>query len=241
MAAANPNTIVVVESGGAVLMPWLSGAGAVLEAWYPGQQGAQAIARILFGDVNPSGKLPITFPNSVADLPRPAIPGPSDPSSTTPFDVDYTVEGLNVGYKWFDSQNIQPLFPFGFGVSYTTFSISNPVLTPDITSTDPGFQLSFALQNTGTAAGAEVAQVYLGLPAGIGEPPKRLVAWKKIYLDPGAQQQVSIAVSASDISHPLSVWDATAGNWQMAPGVYTVYLGNSSRNLAVAGTFTLGQ
>jgi len=240
VSAANPHTIVVIESGGAVLMPWLAGADAVLEAWYPGQQGAQAIARILFGDVNPSGKLPITFPGSVADLPRPVIPQPADPTSTSPFDVDYTIEGLNVGYKWFDEQNIQPLFPFGFGLSYTTFSISNPVLTPNAAGASPGFQLSFTVKNTGAVAGAEVAQVYLGFPPGIGEPPRRLVAWKKVHLDPGAQEQDTITVSASDFSHPLSYWDSSSGSWQMGTGVYTVYLGNSSRNLSVAGTFTPG-
>ncbi len=241
VAAANPKTIVVVESGGAVTMPWLANVGAVLESWYPGQKGGQAIARLLFGDVNPSGKLPITFPNSVADLPRPTIPGPADASSTAPFDVDYNIEGLNVGYKWFDTQGIQPLFPFGFGLSYTTFSISNINLVPSTSGSTPAFQVSFDVKNTGARAGAEVAQVYLALPSGTGEPPKRLVAWKKVLLDPSQQQTVSISVSASDDSHPISYWDESTKSWLNSTGVYTVYVGNSSRDVKVAGTFTLSQ
>jgi beta-glucosidase len=239
VAAANPHTIVVLENGGAQVMPWLSSVSAVLEAWYPGQSGGQAIANILFGKVNPSGKLPITFPASVNDLPRPTIPIPSPPTSTAPFDIDYTIEGFNVGYKWFEAQNIQPLFAFGYGLSYTTFSISNLQLTPD-SPTSSGFQVSFNLKNTGTLAGAEVAQVYLGLPASTGEPPQRLVGWSKLLLQPGAQQTVTVTVDANASSHPLSYWSVSANSWVTAPGTYTVYVGNSSDNVSTAGTFTVG-
>jgi beta-glucosidase len=128
VAAANPRTIVVMENGGPQLAPWLGQVGALLEAWYPGERGGEAIANILFGSVNPSGKLPITFPASVNDLPRPVIPSPSSASSTTPFAVNYS-EGFNVGYKWYDTNGITPLFPFGFGLSYTTFAFSNVSLT----------------------------------------------------------------------------------------------------------------
>ncbi|HXN48747.1 MAG TPA: glycoside hydrolase family 3 C-terminal domain-containing protein [Bryobacteraceae bacterium] len=240
VAAANPHTIVVVESGGAQVMPWLASVSAVLEAWFPGQQGAQAIANILFGDVNPSGKLPITFPASVADLPRPTIPAPADPNSTVPFNVDYTIEGLNVGYKWYDSKGLPVLFPFGFGLSYTTFSISNLTLTPNLAPATPGFAASFDVQNTGTRAGAEVAQVYVALPAGIGEPPVRLVGWQKVVLQPNQVQHVTVSVSASDSSHPLSYWDTTTNSWQYAAGNYAVYVGNSSRSTVLAGTFQPG-
>jgi beta-glucosidase len=236
VAAANPHTIVVLENGGAQVMPWLNSATAVLEAWYPGQRGGDAIANILFGSVNPSGKLPITFPASVADLPRPIIPIPSPSDSTAPFDVDYTVEGLNVGYKWFDAQNIQPLFEFGYGLSYTTFSVSNVQLVPN-SSPATGFQVTFDLKNTGSVAGAEVEQVYLGLPAGLGEPPLRLVGWGKVPLQPGATQHATITVDASSSSHPLSYWDTSSSGWVVAPGNYTVYLGNSSRNVVTAGAF----
>ncbi|MGO9085153.1 MAG: beta-glucosidase family protein [Terriglobales bacterium] len=235
VAAANPNTIVVLENGGPQVMPWLASVSAVLEAWYPGQNGGQAIANILFGAVNPSGKLPMTFPASVNDLPRPVIATP--PDSTTPFPVDYTIDGFNVGYKWYDTKGYTPLFPFGYGLSYTTFSITNPQLTAD-TSASPSFQVSFDIQNTGALAGAEVAQLYLGLPASTGEA-KRLVGWQKAPLTPGQLQNVTIQVNSSDSSHPLSYWDVASNSWLVASGTYTVYLGNSSRNLTTVGTFQM--
>jgi len=238
VAAANPQTIVVMENGGARVIPWFSSVGAVLEAWYPGQRGGEAIANILFGDVNPSGKLPITFPASITDLPRPIIPIPDPPDSTAPFEVDYTVEGFDVGYKWFDAQAIQPLFPFGYGLSYTNFSISNRQLTAAASAS--GFQVSFDVKNTGGRAGEEVAQVYLGLPQGVGESPKRLVAWKKVLLQANEQQHVVVTIQTSDTSHPLSYWDTTSGNWMTAAGDYTVYVGNSSRDVSSAGTFHVG-
>jgi len=237
VAAANPKTVVVIESGGPVTMPWLDQVSAVLEAWYPGQRGGEAIANILFGTVNPSGKLPVTFPRGVTDLPRPAIPAPADPTASTPFDVDYNVEGFNVGYKWFDSRGIEPLFPFGYGLSYTTFAISNAQVTPGLDSVVPGFEVSFDVRNTGTRAGPEVAQVYLGLPAETGEPRHRLVAWQKAPLQAGESQHVTISVSASDVSHPLSYWDLRTRSWQIARGEYVVYVGDSSRSLTEAGKF----
>ena len=240
VAAANPHTIVVIESGGAVVMPWLSQVSAVLEAWYPGQSGGPAIADLLFGKTNPSGKLPITFPASVAQLPRPTIPTP--PDSTTPFAVNY-FEGFNVGYKWYDSQGLTPLFPFGFGLSYTTFSMTNPALVNNLSATsDPNIQVTVTVTNTGTVAGAEVAQVYLGLPASTDEPPHRLVGWQKVMLQPGASQAITIEADENDSSHPLSYWDETSGAWTLAPGQYTVYLGDSSSaaSLTTVGTFTVG-
>ena len=162
VAAANPHTIVVMENGGAQVMPWLGSVSAVLEAWFPGQHGGAAIANLLFGAVNPSGKLPLTFPASVDQLPRPSIPQPPDDS--TPFPVSY-FEGFNVGYKWYDAQGLTPLFPFGFGLSYTTFAFSNAAVANNLTSANPNFQVTFNLTNTGATAGAEVAQVYLALPA----------------------------------------------------------------------------
>jgi beta-glucosidase len=239
VAAANPNTIVVMENSSAQVMPWLGSVNAVLEAWFPGQQGGAAIASLLFGAVNPSGKLPITFPASVDQLPRPVIAQP--PDSTTPFPVSY-FEGFNVGYKWYDSQGLTPLFPFGFGLSYTTFAFSNAAVVNNLSSGNPNFQVTFNLTNTGSVAGAEVAQVYLAFPASAGEPPKRLVGWQKVTLQPGAAQQVTIEVDANDSSHPLSYWDVNSGAWLMAPGVYTVYLGNSSSSasLIAAGTFQIG-
>ncbi|MGD0694686.1 MAG: glycoside hydrolase family 3 C-terminal domain-containing protein [Terriglobia bacterium] len=238
VGAANPRTIVVMENGGAQVMPWLNQVAAVLEAWYPGERGGEAIANILFGAVNPSGKLPITFPASVNDLPRPTIAAP--PDQTTVFNVDYTIDGFNVGYKWFDTKNVAPEFPFGFGLSYTTFSISNAQLATNLSSSNPNFQVSFSLTNTGSVAGAEVAQVYLGLPAATAEPPKRLVGWQKVLLQPGQAQSVNIEVDENDSSHPLSYWDVNSNSWQVANGDYLVYLGNSSRSVTQVGTFHVG-
>ncbi len=240
VAAANPNTIVVMENASAQVMPWLGSVSAVLEAWFPGQMGGPAIADLLFGAVNPSGKLPITFPASVSQLPRPVIPQP--PDGVTPFPVNY-FEGFNVGYKWYDSQGLTPLFPFGFGLSYTTFTFSNAALVNNLSSaSNPNFQVTLSLTNTGAVAGAEVAQVYVGFPASTGEPPKRLVGWQKVLLQPGAVQQVTIEVDENDSSHPLSYWDVNSNGWLVAPGTYTVYLGNSSSaaSLTAVGTFQVG-
>lgn len=231
VAAANRHTVVVMENGGARVMPWLDSVSAVLESWYPGQRGGEAIANLIFGVVNPSGKLPITFPASVRDLPRPAIGAPTD--ATTPFPVSY-FEGLNVGYKWYQSRGLQPLFPFGFGLSYTTFSFSNFKVSERGGST---LQVSLDLTNTGSVAGAEVAQVYLQLPAATAEP-RRLVAWRKVFLEAGERQHVTLEIDSNDSSHPLSWWDPAAGAWRIAPGDYTVYAGDSSdpASLATAGS-----
>jgi beta-glucosidase len=239
VAAANPHTVVVIESDGPVLMPWLGQVSAVLEAWFPGQSGGPAIADLLFGVANPSGKLPITFPASDAQLPRPVTPQP--PDNVTPFEVNYS-ESYNVGYKWFDSQGLTPLFPFGFGLSYTTFSIMNPSLTNNLASTsNPNIQVSFTVANTGVVAGSEVAQAYLGMPSSLNEPPRRLVGWNKVALQPGASQPVTIAINENDSSHPLSYWDTGSEAWKLGPGTYTVYLGDSDNagTLQTVGTFTV--
>jgi beta-glucosidase len=239
VAAANPHTIVVIESGGPIVMPWLSQVSAVLEAWFPGQSGGPAIADLLFGVANPSGKLPITFPASESQLPRPTVAQP--PDGVTPFNVNYT-EGYNVGYKWYDVNNYTPLYYFGYGLSYTTFSITNGTVVNNLSSaTKPNFQVTFNLANTGAVAGAEVAQVYLGLPASTNEAPRRLVGWQKVLLQPGASQAVSIEVDQNDSSHPMSYWDVNSESWLIAPGTYTVYLGNSeaASSLTTVGTITV--
>jgi beta-glucosidase len=228
VAAANPSTVVVLQGPGAQAMPWLGSVRAVLEAWYPGQRGAQAIAGILFGDVNPSGKLPITFPRSHLDLPRPQIAG-----GTSPFDVRYD-EGLATGYRWFDERGIEPLFPFGFGLSYTTFTLGNA------TTSLSGDQLTVSvdLANTGTRAGAEVVQVYLSFPADAGEP-RRLVGWKKVSLAAGASERVTVVVDGASSAHPLGTWSPATRSWTVAPGDHDVFVGNSSRNLVRVGTIRL--
>jgi beta-glucosidase len=218
-------------------MPWIDKVSAVLETWYPGIGGAQAIANTLFGDVNPSGKLPITFAKTEADLPHPQIQGMEllPPPGTRrregemkPFDVNYT-EGLKVGYKWFEAENKQPLFDFGHGLSYTTFAYS------DI-KTD-GKQVSFNVKNTGQRRGAEVAQVYLELPAKAGEPFKRMVAWQRVELPAGESKEVILALDPLY----LSIFAVDKDGWQIVPGEYKVLVGSSSRNTALHATFKHGE
>jgi len=185
--------------------------------------------------VNPSGKLPITFPGSVSQLPRPTV-GSGDGSD--PFPVNYT-EGFDVGYKYYDANNLTPLFPFGFGLSYTTFSFANAAVANELTSANPRILVSVDVTNTGSVAGAEVAQVYLGLPPSTGEPPHRLAGWDKVFLQPGETRHVTIAIDPDNSSRPLSYWDTASNSWQIAAGTYTVYVGDSSAaaNLTTAGTF----
>jgi len=242
VAAANPHTIVVLESGGAVTMPWLDHVSAVLATWYPGIRGAQAIVAILFGDVNPSGKLPITFPKSVADLPHPQEvhqpPGPLTPVPGIPgykvntkiFDVPCTA-GLEVGYKWYDAQNKTPLFPFGFGLSYTTFAYSDLKVTPG-----DALEVSFQVTNTGRRAGQETAEIYAGLPASAQEPPRRLVGWQKIALNPGESKTVRVRVQPLY----LSIYNIERNGWQLVPGSYTIDVGGSSRDLPLKALIAAG-
>jgi beta-glucosidase len=216
IAAVSANarrTVVLLETGTAVTMPWLSSVHAVLQAWYPGTQGGPAIANILTGRANPSGKLPLSFPVREADLPQPTI------SATDP-NVVYS-EGLKMGYRWYDSKGIAPLFPFGHGLSYTTFAYSglNVVL-----GAQGDAQVYFNLTNTGSRAGAEVAQVYAALPVSSGEPPQRLVGWKKLTLAAGETRQVSITVPAAR----FAIWDNA---WKVPAGNAILRVGSSSRDL----------
>lgn len=242
VAAANRHTIVVLETGGPVSMPWIENVSAVLEAWYPGIRGAEAVANILFGDVNPSAKLCMTFAKSEADLPHPTIPAPPPPppgatpapaaggrggrGPAIPFDIPYT-EGLKVGYKWYDAQDRQPLFPFGFGLSYTTYSYRALKTTP---GAEP--RVSFTVTNTGRRAGAEIAQVYVSFPPNLGEPPRRLVAWDKVQLAPGETKTVNLAL---DRLH-LSIFNAARDAWEVLPGEYKVFVGASSRETPLSAT-----
>lgn len=231
VAAANRHTIVVLETGDPVVMPWLSQVSAVLEAWYPGSGGGAAIGNLLFGMVNPSGHLPITFPTGVQQLPRPKEPGLSDPNGY--FDVNYDIEGAAVGYKWFDKNNLTPLFPFGFGLSYTTFAYSHL----HASNSNDHVTVEFDVRNTGKVAGWAVPQVYLGFPEGVGEAPRRLVGFQKVALMPGQTQHVSLSVE----QRLLGMFDDTTGNrhWYVTPGQYQVVLGESSRDFKLNTTVTL--
>ncbi len=232
VAAANPRTIVLLETGTAVTMPWLNQVRGVLEAWYAGSKGADAVANILFGEVNPSAKLPMTFPRSEADLPHPhlVVPPPEAQGRAAvkktgeakpTFEVHYD-EGLKVGYKWYDAENKPVLFPFGYGLSYTTFSYSSLKVNPGSETT-----VSFTVKNTGSRAGEEIAEVYAALPASAGEPPKRLVGWSKVYLNAGESKEVSVPVKPLY----LSIYDEASNSWKLPPGSYTYMVGGSSQNL----------
>ena len=236
VVAANPRTIVVVASGGPVLMPWLEQVPAVLESWYGGQEMGNALADVLFGDVTPSGKLPVTFPRSDHDTP---VSSPEQYSRTE--NVAHFSEGLAVGYRGYDQFGIEPLFPFGYGLSYTSFAYDRLHVEPETTDGTRPIQVNFTLSNTGTRAGAEVAQIYLGLPASTGEPPRRLVDWARLQLEPGETREVSVTLDPTATSHPLSYWDVTMNGWEIASGDYQVYVGASSRDIRLTGTLRVHQ
>ncbi|KAA6460885.1 glycosyl hydrolase [Acidobacteria bacterium AB60] len=239
VAAANPHTIVVLESGSPVTMPWVDAPAAILEAWYSGSDGANAVGNILFGTVNPSGKLPNTFPKSESDLPRPTIAPPppmhwsapsQDAAPKVPdYGVDYN-EGVKVGYKWYDAEKKSVLFPFGFGLSYTTFGYSGLQVTPGDT-----VKVSFTLSNTGARSGAEIAEIYAALPESAQEPPKRLVGFTKVKLDPKGKQTVSVDIDRKY----LSIWDESKNDWSLLPGEYTFLVGGSSDKLPLKATVKL--
>jgi beta-glucosidase len=220
VAAANPRTIVVLETGSAVTMPWLDKTGAVLEAWFAGSKGADAVANILFGDVNPSGKLPMTFPLSEADLPHPALakPAAGAPRDGLSFTVDYS-EGAKVGYKWYEAEHKPVLFPFGFGLSYTTFKYSDLKIGAD------GLTVTFKVTNTGKRSGAEVAEVYAAVPG--SDVPKRLVGWRKAEIAPGESRAMEVGIDPEYISN----WDEAAHKWVRAAGAVKVMVGGSSAEL----------
>jgi beta-glucosidase len=219
IAAANPHTVVVMKSGSPVLMPWVSSVPAILEAWYPGEEDGNAVAAVLFGDVNPSGKLPVTFPVSVSDL---ATNTPAQYPGVN--GIENYSEGVFVGYRYFDANKIAPLFPFGHGLSYTTFSYSQAAtfITPAATS------VLFDVTNTGTVAGSEVAQVYVSLSAPVPEPPLQLKGFKKLTLQPGETAHVQITLD----SRAFSYWDVVSHAWVVAPG--RIMIGSSSRDIRLS-------
>jgi beta-glucosidase len=239
VAAANPHTIVVLETGTAVTMPWLDKVSGIVEAWYGGSRGAEAVANVLFGDVNPSGKLPMTFPKSEADLPHPQLIKPPAASASDdwrkiapglpPFQIHYD-EGLKVGYKWYDAEHKSVLFPFGFGMSYTNFAYSDLRVTP---GNSP--HVSFTVTNTGSRTGAEVAQVYAALPPSAKEPPKRLVGWSKITLNPGEKRSIDIEIDPLF----LAVFNVDKNGWERVVGNYGFLVGGSSQDLPLKESVTL--
>ncbi len=249
VAAANPKTIVVLETGSPTTMPWVDKVAGVVEAWYPGIKGAEALANLLTGEVNPTGKLAVTFPLSDADLPHPTLvlpPPESQPRRPAPgedisafmanmakglpaFQTTYD-EKLKVGYKWYDAEKKPVLFPFGFGLSYTTYAYSGLTVKGG-----EAVSVSFTLRNTGKRAGTEIAQVYASLPDSAGEPPKRLIGWARVDLAAGESKQVSVSVDQDR----LKVYDEASDSWKLAPGSYNVMAGGSSQSLPLHQQLTL--
>ncbi len=224
VAAANPNTIVVLSNNSAVMMPWLNQVAGVFEGFYQGQEFGEAIAALLFGDVNPSGHLPITFPAALSQVPA-NTPAQWPGTGGT---VQYS-EGLKIGYRWYDSNNLTPLFPFGHGLSYTTFAFSGLQVGPLSGGTAT---VTATVTNTGSRVGTEVAQLYVGAPADTGEPPHQLKGFQRITLNPGASGTVSFTVTAHDLAH----WDTGSGNWTATAGSYQILVGDSSRHLPLTGS-----
>jgi len=234
VAAANPHTIVVLETGGPVSMPWIDSVSGVLAAWYPGIGGGEAIGDVLFGVVNPSGKLPATFARTEADLPLPQIPGmlaanaPVQDMKTDPhhqFEMTYP-EGIALGYRWFELKQRKPLFAFGHGLSYTHYKYS--ALKVDAGNRVVHFQLT----NTGAVPGTEIAQVYVTLPGASGEPYQRLVGWERVPLMPGQSKSVDIALNPTY----LSIFDVPTAGWKLLPGEYKVSVGAASDAIALTGS-----
>jgi beta-glucosidase len=220
VAAVNPRTVVVLNTGGPTLTPWRDRVAAILEAWYPGQENGDAIASLLFGDVNPSAKLPATFPRSDEQGPLTSperFPGVDD---TARYD-----ENLLVGYRYYDARGQQPAFPFGHGLSYTTFSYGK--LRVRRSFRRGGAIVKVRVRNTGDREGAEVVQLYVGFPRGAGEPPKVLKAFRKVQLDPGARATVTLGLHRRD----LSIWDSGRSRWTSPTGRYRLMVGSSSRDI----------
>ena len=236
VAAANSKTVVVLETGTPVLMPWLDQVGGVLQAWYSGTRGGEAIARVLFGEVNPSGRLPITFPNSIADLVRPEIPGqifgPPVEGATIPTshpDVQQHkgriavahLEGADVGYRWFDRRRLKVLFPFGFGLSYSRFEYANLRVSGGETVT-----ATFDVTNTGERVGIETAQVYARVSGG-----QRLIGWARLGLKPGETKTASVVADP----RLLANYDTALPGWRLEPGQMAVCVQSDSTRVQLSG------
>jgi beta-glucosidase len=237
VAAANRNTVVVLQTGGPVLMPWLGEVEAVLEVWYAGEQMGPGIAALLWGDANPSGRLTHSFPRSEADLPTAGSPrqypgvfadgGTTRPPGSTEIrQVDY-LEGLKVGYRWYDAERIKPLFAFGHGLSYTRFDYGRL----RVSRRHGTLRASFRITNVGSRTGTEIAQVYLSLPSYTGEPPKRLVGWERLTLAPGRSRSVEVEIDPDAPDHPLSYWSPRLDRWRTPPGIFKVSVGRSAGDL----------
>jgi beta-glucosidase len=227
VAKANPRTVVIIESGGAVFMPWIGEVAGVLQAWYPGTAGGEAIANVLAGKVDASGRLPISLPKDESQFTRKALQE-TDAQGNKTGQVNYA-EGATVGYKWYDAHKSTPLFPFGFGLSYTRFQYSGP--TTRLEGQD--LVVKFNVRNVGSRDGADVAQVYLSPAAGGWEAPKRLGAFRKVQLKPGASTDVELRID------PRLLAMFADQQWRIAAGTYNVMIGSSAANIGGQATVSL--
>ncbi|WP_218136756.1 glycoside hydrolase family 3 C-terminal domain-containing protein [Actinacidiphila guanduensis] len=228
VAAANPNTVVVINSGSPVVMPWLNNVAGVFENWYGGQESGAAIAALIFGKANPSGKLPVSFPSSLSQVPASTTAQWPGNASGVSFS-----EGVNIGYRWYQSQDITPAFPFGFGLSYTRFSFSN--LNVSAFDADGKATATATVTNTGTVAGADVAQLYVGDPAAGQDPPEQLRGFQRVSLDPGESTTVTFPLTI----HDLASWSTTDNQWEAPAGTYSIKVGDSSNSLPLTGSTSL--
>jgi beta-glucosidase len=231
VARANPHTVVVLKTGSPVLMPWADQVPAIVEAWYPGEEDGNAVAAVLLGDVNPSGRLPMTFPKRLADLPA------NTPAQYPGIDgVVHYSEGVFVGYRHYDAGDIQPLFPFGFGLSYTTFAYKN--LAIHLAPMSKGganlrVNVDVEVKNTGNRRGAEVVELYVGIPStrALPEPPKQLQGFERLQLNPGETASAHFELAARSFAY----WDAHTRGWVVAPGTCRIMVGSSSREIRLQG------
>jgi beta-glucosidase len=232
VAAANPHTVVIVNAGAPVAMPWLPRVAGVVDAWYPGQASGTALASVLFGQTDPGGHLPVTFPASLSQVPASTTAQFPGNGST----VQYS-EGIHVGYRWYDAKDIAPLFPFGFGLSYTKFAFSHLSVSRRVTDGTQDVRVSAVVTNAGHRTGSEVAQVYLSDPPGTGEPPRQLAGFRRVSLAPGASARVSFVLTPQQESW----WNDAAKGWTQTAGQYQVYVGDSSAlaGLPLRGSFTM--
>jgi beta-glucosidase len=225
VAAANPRTIVVLETGDPVLTPWRNDVAGLIEAWYPGEAGGAALAHVVFGDADPGGRLPATFPRKESD-----IPTAGDPTDSNGPEVSYR-EGVFVGYRWYDENKITPAYPFGYGLSYTTFRYSHLHMHDQT--------VRVTVTNTGHRRGIAVPQLYLGLPSpspSVPQPPRQLKGYRSLTLDPGQRVTISFQLDRRAFSY----WDVTTSRWRVARGCYGVFVGSSSRDLPLHAVLSRG-
>jgi beta-glucosidase len=238
VAAANAHTVVILSSGAPVEMPWIDDVAAVLLMWYPGQEDGRAVANLLTGAVNPSGKLPVTLARRLEDYPASTprqYPGvaPGDAPDETWKEAVYS-EGVFVGYRHFDARGIEPLFAFGHGLSYTTFDYADASM--EVNAAGDGWTVSLVVENTGAVAGAEVVQLYVAPPGkAVPRPPKELKAFARVELEPGEKKTVSMALDRQSLSY----WDTENGRWTVEPGEHQVLVGASSRDNRIWASFNV--